>query len=336
MPMGTTEYGTINPETAGYLAKKFLTRALALMALEPFVTGQTLPGNSTKQMRFRRYVGDDTFAQDNMYLTEGVVPNAQQVNMEDVTIDLRQMGGIMKITDVVEDTHTDPVLNQMYDILGEQGPRLVELDRFYTLRAATNKYYSNGAARSAVNTAITAGLLKKVVRNLQRNLAQKMTKMAKTDPDFNTESILPAFIAVCHVDLKGDIKGLAGFTDIKDYPKSVKIFDGEIGSVEEIRFILTTMTVPYANAGGAKGLMISTGGVNADVYPVFIFGQMAWDSVALKGKFAVTPTVVSPKTVNHANPLAQFGFVGWKTMQGTLILRDQFCCLLEVAATELT
>ena len=81
--------------------------------------------------------------------------------------------------------------------------------------------------------------------------------------------------------------------------------------------------------------MISTGGTSADVYPIYIFGQMAWDSVALKGQFAIKPVVVNPSSVNQANPLGQFGFVGWKTMQGTLIKNDTWNVLLEVAATEL-
>lgn len=338
MATGTTEYGDINPEVAGYLSKKFLTRAVELMAFEPFVSGQTLPANETKVMRFRRYVGDWDAAKANVYLNEGEVPVAQQVAMEDVTVTLKQMGGLMKITDVVEDTHTDPVLNQMMEILAEQGPRLVELDRFYALRATTNKYYADPAdsARTDVNSPVTTGLLKKAIRNLERNIAAKITKIAKTSPDFNTESIHPAYIAIGHIDLRGDIEGLTGFTSIKDYPSNVKPWEGEIGAWGNIRFILTSMAVPYADAGGAKGTMISTSGTNADVYPLYIFGQMAWDSVALKGQYAIKPTVVSPKTPNHANPLGQFGFVGWKTMQATVILNDRWNVLLEVAATELT
>lgn len=335
MATGTMEYGSISPETAGYLSKKFLKRALANMPFEPFVSGVTLPGNETKVMRFRRWTGDWDTAVSNMYLTEGVVPLAQQVSMEDVTVTLKQMGGLMKLTDVVNDTHTDPVLNQMFEILGEQGPRLVELDRFYALRATTNKYYANGTARTDVNTVVTTTLLKKATRNLERNLAAKITKIAKTSPDFNTENINPAYIGIGHIDLRGDVEALTGFTFVKDYPANVKPFENEVGSWGNIRFILGTLTVPYANGGGAKGTMISTSGTSADVYPLYIFGQMAWDSVALKGQFAIKPTVVSPNTVNHANPLAQFGFCGWKTMQATIILNDKWNVLLEVAATEL-
>ena len=340
MPLGTTTYGDINPETAGYLSKVFLTRALTLMAFEQFVSGKTLPGNETKLMRFRRYIGDNNFALANMYLTEGVVPNAQQVTMQDVTVTLRQMGGLMKLTDVIQDTHTDPVLNQMIMIQGEQAPRMVELDRWYALRALTNKYYDTAGhtSRATVNSTVTAGLLKKVIRNLERNIAVKITRMAKTSPDFNTESVNPSYIAICHTDLRNDLEAIPGFTLVKDYPSNVKVYEGECGAFSNVRFILTTETVPYSSAGAAAVTngMISTDGTNTDVYPIFFFGQMAWDSVALKGKFAVTPMVVNPNTVSHSNPLGQFGFVSWKTMQGTVILNDTWAVLVEVGATELT
>lgn len=336
MPTGQTEYGDVNPETAGYLSKKFLERALEYMPFEPFVSGITLPANETKTLRFRRWVGDWDAAVENMYLAEGVVPTAQQVTMEDVTVTLSQMGGLTKLTDVIEDTHTDPVLNQMYDILSEQAPRIIELDRYYTLRAATSKYYSNGSARGNVNTAITTNLLKKIIRFLQRNSALPITKYAKTTPDYDTANLNPCWIAIGHIDLQGDIEGLSGFIPARNYPTHEKVFEGEPGSWQRIRFILSPMVAPYKNSGGAKGTMVSTGGTSADVYPLFIFGKNAWDSVALKGKFAVKPMVVNPGNINQANPLAQFGYCSWKTMQKSVITSDDWCAVAEVAATELS
>lgn len=336
MPVGTTEYGDINPVTAGFLSKKFLERALQYMPFEPFVSGETLPANETKVMRMRRYYGDWDTAVAAMYIDEGETPVEQQLQSVDVTVTLVQMGGIMKLTDVVNDTHTDPVLKQQFEVLSEQAPRIIEYDRFLTLRAATNKYYSNGSARSAVNTAVSVNLIKKAVRNLERSIAMPITKVAKTSPDFNTENINPCFIGIGHIDLRADLEGLAGFTLVKDYPSNVKPYEGEVGAYGRIRFILSTMPVPYADAGGAKGTMISTTGTSADVYPIFIFGKDAWDSVALKGLFAIKPMVVSPSSINAANPMGLFGFTSWKTMAGTLIKNDTWCVLLEVAAVELS
>lgn len=338
MALGTDTYPNLSPETTGYLHGILLKRALPLMPFEPFVSGKELPGNETKVMRFRRLRLDYDTAITNMYITEGIVPPSQQTIQEDVTVTLKQIAALVKITDVVEDTHTSKVLKETFSNLGEIAPRLVELDRWYALRASTNKYYSNGAVRTAVNTPVTASLLRKAVRNLERNVAMKITKVAKTSPDFNTENIAPAYIAVGHIDLRSDIEGLAGFTFVSNYPSNVKVFPGEIGAMGagNVRFILTSLFPSYASGGGAKGAMISTDGTSADVYPIYIFGQDAWDSVALKGQFAIKPVVVNPGAISHSNPLGQFGFCGFKTMQGTLITNDNWNVLLEVAATELT
>jgi len=78
--------------------------------------------------------------------------------------------------------------------------------------------------------------------------------------------------------------------------------------------------------------MLSTGGVNADVYPVLYVARDAYGIVALKGMFAVTPMVVNPKP-SDSDPLAQRGHVGWKSMQTAVILNDAWMVRGEVAAT---
>src|SRR3990167_6102985 len=164
----STVYGDIIPEVAGFLAKTLLKRAVPLQVLEPFVSGETLPSNETKTMRFRRIEGDITFAKNNAYLSEGVTPNAQQPTQTDYTLTLRQMGGLMKLTDVIENHHTTRIGQQMFEILGEQAPRIIETDRFFALRAATNKYYSGSAtSRATVIAPIQKSLLNKIVRKLK-------------------------------------------------------------------------------------------------------------------------------------------------------------------------
>lgn len=338
MPIGTTTYTGINPEITGYLSGVLLKRALPLMPFEPWVNVMnTLPANETKKMSMRRFKLDYDTAIANMYASEGVVPQAQQLIQEEVSVTLKQIVGLVKITDVVDDTHTSPVFKEAFVALGEIAPRMIELDRWYTLRAGTNKWYANGAARSAVNTSVSNTLFKKVVRNLERNVASKITKVANTSSNFNSESLAAAYIAVGHLDLRSDIESLTGFTSIKDYPSNVKVFEGEVGSIAagNIRFVLTDFFAPYPSAGGAAGAMITSNGVSADVYTLFIFGANAWESVSLKGKSAIQVYTVNPNQTNQSNPLGQFGYAGFKTMQGSLITNDAWCAVIECAATEL-
>jgi N4-gp56 family major capsid protein len=109
-------------------------------------------------------------------------------------------------------------------------------------------------------------------------------------------------------------------------------FEGEIGSIEQVRYLASTVVAPFADAGGAKGSMRSTSGTSADVYPILYFGRDAFGIVPLKGKSSMTPMVVNPKPA-PGDPLAQRGTVGWKLWTTTVILQDAFMARLEVAAT---
>jgi N4-gp56 family major capsid protein len=140
-----------------------------------------------------------------------------------------------------------------------------------------------------------------------------------------------AFIALCHPDLETDIRGMAGYINPKQYGTTTP-YENEIGSVERVRYLTSTILSPWADVGGAKGLMRSTTGTLADVYPIIYLARDAYGIVPLKGKDALTPMVVNPKPA-PGDPLAQRGTVGWKAWQSAVILQDCFMVRAEVAAT---
>ena len=335
MARRTNLYGDLSPLNAGYVAKRTLERSNPEQVLEPFVSGKTLPANETKTITFKRFTGDINFAKANAYLSEGVTPVSQSVSVTDYVLTLRQMGGLMGLTDIIDDTHPNKVATEMFDILGEQAPRIVETDRFYALRAATNKYYSGTAtSRATVTAVVSSGLLDKLSRVLRTNVALPISRMAKTTPDFNTVAIRPAYILACHTDLEYDMENLPGWKSIENYPQGTELLVGEIGSYKNFRVVISQDLLPYPDAGLAIGASntITTSGVNSDVYPLVIFGQRAWDSVAFKGRYAVTPTAINP-TPSKSDPLGQRGSVGWKTLQGSLVTNQAWMVVAEVACT---
>lgn len=324
-------YGDISPRTAAFASKDLLRRGLPLLVLEKFMQGKPLPARSTKSMSFRRYLA---LPLATTPLVEGVTPTSKKLTYTDVSVTLNQYGDLVEITDVVEDTHEDPVLKETMGILGEQSAQTIETIRYNVLKAGTNKYYTNGTARTDVNTALTAALQKKVVRALKRQNAMFITSIIKSTPDFNTEAVLPCYVGLTHTDVEDDIRNMTGFIDAKDYGHGTTPFEGEIGSVGNVRYILSNIFTPYADGGGAAGSMVSTSGTSADVYPVIYLGKDAWAGVALKGKFAITPSVINPAP-SKSDPLGQRGSVSWKTMQNALILNDAFMAVVECAATDL-
>jgi len=342
-----TSYGDISPAVAAYSVVRMLKRAMPYLHLEKFGQTYPLPTNSTQTAKFRRYflsgAGGSAGTQSagsafyiplaTTPLIEGVTPAGSRLANQDYTVTLNQYGDFVTITDVVIDTHTDPVLQQATDILGEQAAVTVETLRFNVLKAGTNVFYANSVAgRSSVVTAITLADQRRVITGLNRQNAKKITQVVASSADFNTKSVEASYMAVCHPDLETDIRTMTGFKPVADYGPHTTPFEGEIGSIEQVRYLTSTVMAPWADAGGAKGSMRSTSGTSADVYPVLIFGRDAFGIVPLKGKSSMTPMVVNPKPA-PGDPLAQRGTVGWKLWTATVILQEAFMARLEVAAT---
>lgn len=326
--MAQTSYGDISPRTAAYAEKELLKRGLPFLVLEKFGQAKTLPEASSKVIKFRRYSALPTVP---TALTEGVTPTGQQLAVTDITATLTQYGDKVTISDVIMDTHEDPVLNEAVTLIGEQAAQMIEKMRFGVLKAGTNVLYANGAARNAVNTAITVSLQRRAVRALKRQNARFITSVVRSTPSYGTESVAPGFVALIHPDLEADVRGLTGFVPAEKYG-SMTPWENELGKCEDCRYVSSTIFEPWADAGGAKGTMLSTTGTSADVYPVLYVARDAYGIVALKGMFAVTPMVVNPKP-SDSDPLAQRGHVGWKAMQTAVILNDLWMVRAEVAAT---
>lgn len=340
-------YGDISPAVAAYSIVRMLKRAMPYLQLERFGQTYPLPTNSTQTAKFRRYflsgatgsAGSGNPANAYFYpvattpLVEGVTPAGNTLQNQDYTVTLSQYGDFITITDVIMDTHTDNVLQQATDILGESAALTVETLRFNVLKAGTNVFYANNVGgRSSVVTAIALADQRRVTTALNRQNAKKITSVVASNPDFNTTSVEAAYMAVCHPDLESDLRNISTFVPVAKYGPHTSPFEGEIGSIEQVRYLSSTVIAPWADAGGAKGTLRSTSGTNADVYPVLYFGRDAFGIVPLKGKSSMTPMVVNPKPA-PGDPLAQRGTVGWKLWTSTVILQDCFMARLEVGAT---
>jgi N4-gp56 family major capsid protein len=338
-------YGDISPAVAAYSVVRMLNRAMPYLQLERFGQTYPLPQNSTQTAKFRRYfltgaTGAAGSGSGSYYtpvattpLVEGVTPSGNSIANQDYSVQLAQYGDFVTITDVILDTHTDDVLGQTTDILGEQAALTVETLRFNVLKAGTNVFYANSVAgRSSVVAAIALADQRRVTTALNRQNAKKISSVVASNPDYGTKSVEAAYMAVCHPDIESDLRNISGFKPVADYGPHTSPMEGEIGSIEQVRYLSSTVLAPFADAGGAKGSMRSTSGTSADVYPILYFGRDAFGIVPLKGKSAMTPMVVNPKPA-PGDPLAQRGTVGWKLWTATVILQDAFMARLEVAAT---
>lgn len=323
-------YGDITPRTAGYVVADLLKRAMPFLVLEKFAQTKPLPQNNTQTMVFRRY---NALPNTPVALTEGVTPAGKSLTKTDVQVTLAQYGDWVGITDVIQDTHEDPVLQEASAILSQQAAEMMELVRYNVLKAGSNVFYANGAARNAVNTKITTTMQRKVIKALKRQNAKPITSVLKSTPNWGTLNVKPSYVAVGHSDIQNDVEDMAGFKPVENYGTQTP-YENEVGAVGEARYLVSTLFAPFANAGAAAGGIVeSTGGVNADVYPVLYLGQDSWATVPLKGKSGIAPIVVNPKPV-QGDELGQRGSVGWKTWSAAVILNDAWMARGEVAVTK--
>jgi N4-gp56 family major capsid protein len=336
--MTITASGNVSPlkNSVTYFVAASLAHAEPVTVLGKFAATKQIPQNKGVAVQFKR---PRPFSPAVTPLVEGVTPDVSSFSYDVVNANLKQYGHLAKITDVIEDTWTDPVLNDLALQSGQNIAATTEKLTYDIVKAGTQRHFANGTARTDVNTPISLNDTRAAVRTLQAQKARPISKMLSPSPDYGTQAVEPGYVAICHTDLESDIRNLPGFIPVASYGSRSPLDPNEIGCVERIRFITSPDLSPWVDAGGAYAgsgsAMVTTGGTSADIYPVMIFGQDAYGTVALKGKTAMDPTIIPVGTKDKADPLGQIGYCGWKTWHTAVILNEAWMVCIEVAASAL-
>jgi len=332
--MATTTYSGLSQRTTNYAAAEMLAHAEPVLCLSKFGMTKPMPKNKAQTVKFRRPV---PLALATTPLTEGTPPTAKAMSYEDVEVILSQYGDIVEITDVVDDLAEDPVLQDASMLCGEQAGETIESLMWGVLQAGTNRVYQGAqTARNAVDDFISLADQRTVTRHLKAERGKKVTQMLSSSVKYGTQPVDAAFIAFAHTDMEADIRDMAGFVPTEKYG-AMKALPYEIGKVEDVRYILSPVLEPIADAGGtaATNGAVSTTGTNADIYPVIYVAKDAYGHVALKGAEAITPYIINPGQVDKSDPLGQKGMVAWKTYHKSFIANEAWICRLEVACSAL-
>lgn len=334
MATGQTTTGDISYTTGLFAIAEMLYRAVPYLVFEKFGQTYVLPNNNSKTARFSRYIALDATPTT---LTEGVTPDAIKLEKEVVDAVLQQYGSRIELSDIILDTHEDPVLKEGLSVLSEQAAEMIENVRFGVLKAGTSVMYADGddfdGGRTAVVDHLTLKLQRAITRKMKANKARMITKIVRSNPSYETRNIAPAYVAVCHPNCEADIRDMSGFKAAEDYG-TISPWENEIGAVEGVRYIFSTIIAPWEDAGGNPDTnsIESTSGTAANVYPILYLAQYAYGIVPLKGQNSLTPMVVNPKP-SDSDPLGQRGHIGWKAMQACVILNDDFIYRAEVGVS---
>lgn len=334
-------------------AQGMLEHAQPIIVFGDFGEQKEMPMNATDTLVFRRtlpfgavttgtginnsqYVGTPVVTANNFVLAEGTTPNSNTVSFQDVSVTLQNFGILFKFSSKVENLYEDDIPTEMTKLIGQTMGEILEQVRYGILKAGTSVVYANGASRASVNTPISLAKLRMAARVLESNRARRITSRIAPGVDYGVKSVAPSYIVFVHTDGVADARNLPQFTRIEDYGSFKPIHDREFGAVEEFRFISSPLLAPFTAAGSSTlNGCVSIGGSNVDVYPYIIIAESAWGQVALKGQRAISPTMISSKTINHANPLGMFGYVGASTWFNAVVLNQAWMTRIECGVTSL-
>lgn len=326
MGLTTESGGGLSTSTQVHAYKTFLETAQPTLITEQFVQGFQMPVNSTRVANWRR---SNALPLATTPVIEGVTPQSFDFTTSKVEVTMQQYIGIVAVSDVVMDTHTDPILMEAMRQMGMQMAKTVEAVRLGVYISGTNKLQSNGAVRSDINTALSRGTMRQGLRALRRQYARPISRMVQPSVNYLTTPVAPAYIALVHTDAETDIRNMTDFKPLEYYASSGPTYINEIGKVDNIRFIATDLMPTFTGLGsGTLNGMLSAGGTNVDVYNTLLIGEDALGSVALKGPYAASPYIV-PNKPSAADPAGQVGYAVWKVMMAAAILNQAHVIRIE-------
>lgn len=296
-----------------------LTKAKPLLVHTKWANVRDIPKNNTNAIRFRRYA---LLTPDTTPLVEGVTPSLETLSITNVDATCLQYGRGYMLTDKLMFETLDPVLLEVADILGENAANTFDqLTREELATTTTIQYASSATSNGTVTSAmkITKAEVQEAVRTLKNNNAKKLTSMIDASSGFNTSPIPACYIGLVHPNTTFDLKNIPGFVRVEEYGQK-SAMEGEVGSLDEVRFIETTNAKVYTGAGVGS----------IDVYGTTILASDAYAISRISGE-ALKNIVEGPG--GNADPLHQRQTSAWKGTFVATILNDAFLLSLRHAVS---
>lgn len=321
----------VPPGVQNYLDRKTLLRAVPNLCYSQVAYRRPLSKRNGTTMVFRRF---NPLALAMAPLVEGVPPQGSLLSKSDISVTLQQWGDFVSLTDYGQMVVENDLLNEASDVLGEQSGQTMDgLLRDVSASGTNVAYGGTATQRNQITTTthkIDKNLIDRAVRTLDANNAKRFKEMIKPSTKISTQPIRPAYIGICHGDLRFTIQSLQGFISIEQYATDDERLISEFGAINDVRMCYSSQAKVYRGGGGtAAGDVKSTGGL-ADVGTLLIFGEQAVAQVPMQGG-NLKNIVKSAGSAGSADPLDQISTSGWIHTGARLVTNDQFMIRLEVA-----
>ena len=303
----TTGSSGLTPEMKEYYERVLLERLKDTLVFVKYGQKKKLPKNSGKTISFRRF---DNLPVATTPLTEGVTPDGNSLKVTEIKCTVAQYGDYVTISDVLNLTAIDPILDETADMQGDQAALTVDTIVRDVLVGGTNVLYAGGkTARDTITPAdkLTSLEIRKAVRAMKRN------KVRPVEGGY--------YLCLLDADAEFDLQDDENWKFVSQYQAAEKIYSGEIGKLYGVKFVSNTNSKVFSKAGAES----------ADVHCSIVLGSNAFGVVDIEG--SSSPEFIVKTDGGTNDPLNQRQTAGWKCMFATIILQQLAVLRIEHGAT---
>lgn len=311
--VNTTTSAGLSAEMKTYYDLELITLAEAELVHDQFGQKRDVPKNGGKSIEFRRF---DPLPEATEPLVEGVTPDGQAMSAKTVTATLKQYGGYITLSDMVQLTAADQMLTEATRQIASQAGRTLDTITREILNAGTVVQFAAGqvASRGALyytsasdNCNLSVDAVRRAVRFLEKQDAPRINGR---------------YVGIVHPDCKYDLMSDPDWKDPHQYVDTGEIYENEIGELYGVRFVESSRAKVFASAGKD----------GADVYATLVLGENAYGVTSIQNG-GLTHIVKPLGSAGSADPLNQRGSVGWKAARTAEILVPQYMVRIETTAT---
>ncbi len=305
--MAITDVSVLSPAVRDYYDRLLLMTAYPALIHTKFAQKRILPEKMGDTIVFRRYARLGTVP---IPIVDGITPPGAPLSAEDIKARVDFYGNFVTITNQVELTVEDRVLNEAARLLAQNlGQTMDEVTRD-VLASTTSVLQANNGVNGNTPTELTKADIDIAVRTMLANDAEMISEVVTGRDAFGTAPVRPAFWAYLDTALLDDLEAVANFQHSANYPNQQSVLDAEWGATGNVRWLYTSV-----------GSVDTTPAVN--VFNCLMVGKEAYAVVHLgseTGEFYIEPL----GSAGSADPLHQRGTVGWQHPFVSRILNDAF------------
>ncbi len=311
--INTTGTDTLSAEMKTYYDKLLIKLVGPALVHDQFAQLRDIPKNGGKTIEFRKF---SPLPKATTPLTEGVTPAGQKMTVTKLEATVSQYGDYITLSDVIQLTAIDKIVVEATQEIADQAGRTLDTVTREVINGGTNVQYAGGAA---ARTALTA---------TNKLTVKEIMKAVATLKGANARPVDDAYVAIIHPYISYDLMRDEEYKEIFKYTNPKPIYEGEIGKFSNVRFVESTESKIWADAGA-----VISGSDKYSVFSTLVVGKNAYGTTKVEG--GGLQHIVKPLgSAGSSDPLNQRSTVGWKALKTAKILVDDYMVRIESVAGE--